>query len=300
MPTKYNFENLFAPSSTIKTDFEKIWSIITEKVDDIKTTVERAKNEVKDLILYDALDGSRSTLATKHFIEKKDEMPLFSIELNHTLKALGVKSCVTMIHTSYNRERGDEEFKRVLYSIKSGAELIIQHSVENGVRCNCLCLNNDYELYDLLRNSEEQTKKGIFNAYYLFDYNEEWYGTKKGKNILNMLPEINVHVRHTKFNFSGGWIPGKMEKSTFLYSQNGSTYSNWESDEIVVLVALALLAKKFNEGEGLNKVYCGDEEVKNRYIKRERELFQKTIYLRDEPRKLFICGAPFGVYQFYY
>ena len=299
MALRYEFERLFATPSRIQNDFEHIWSSIIKNVG-VKTTVEGAKEDVKDLVLYDALDGGRSTLTTKPFIEKQDDMPLFSIALNHTLKALGAKSCVTMIHTSYNRERGGKEFERVLSSIKSGAELITQHSIKNKIRCNCLCMNEDYELFNVLRDSEKKTRGGIFNAYYLFDYNEEWYGKKEGQNTLNTLPEINVHVRHTKLNFSGGWIPSKMEKSAFLYSQNGSVYSNWESDEIVALVALALLAKKFNEGEGLTKVYSGNNEIEDRYIKRETELFQKTVHLREQSRKLFICGSPNGVYQIYY
>ena len=296
----YDFEKLFAPISVIHNDFENIWSNIIKKVDGLKTSVEVAKEALKELVLYDILDGSRSTLTTKHFIEQKDEVPLFSIALNHTLQALGARSCVTMIHTSYNRERGEKEFNRVVNNIKSGAELITKHSIETGVRCNCLCLNEHYELINVLRDSEKKTKEGIFNAYYLFDYNEGWSSKKNGENILNTLPDINVHIRHTKFQPSGGWIPGKMEKSAFLYSQNGSTYSNWKSDEIVALVALALLAKKFNEGEVLSKVYSGNNEIQNRYIKRESELFHKTVYLREQPRKLFICGSPFGVYQIYY
>jgi len=297
---KYDFRKLFASSSKIHDDFRNIWTSINEKMGIVRTSVKDAQESVKELVLYDALDGGRTTLISKPFIRSKDDIPLFSIALIHTLRILGANSCVIMIHTSYNRERGEKEFKRVLDTIKSGTELIKQYSTEYGIRCNCLCINENYELIDLLKNIEQQTQDGIFNTYFLFDYNEEWYGTEKGFNILNILPDINVHIRHTKFNFSGGWIPGKMKKSAFLYSQNGTVYSNWKSDELVALVAMALLAKKFNEGEGLSKVYSNSDEIQRRYMKREVDLFQKTVYLREHPQKLFILGSPIGTYQVYY
>ena len=205
-----------------------------------------------------------------------------------------------MLHTSYNRKRGKKDLKRVFQMIKTGGELIKQYSIKNNIRCNCLCGNKNYELMDILNDVEQQTKTGDFNTHYLFDYNEEWYGTKEGFDNINALPDINVHIRHTKFQPSGGWIPGKMKKSVFLYSQNGTTYSNWESDELIALVAMALLAKELNEGEVLSKTYSYNDERQQRYKKREIELFQKTIYLRKQPRKLFMLGSPIGTYQIYY
>ena len=284
----------------IRNYFQNICTNIVKQLDDFKTNGEELQESIKELVLYDALDGGRTTLTSKPFIEPKHDIPLFSIGLIHTLKVLGAKSCVIMIHTSYNRERGEKEFQRVLNLIKSGAELIKEYSLEYNIKCNCLCINEDYELIDVLKDVERCTREGIFNAYFLFDYNEEWFREKKGFDMLNKLPNINVHVRHTKFNFSGGWIPGKMCKSAFLYSQNGASFSNWENDELVAQVAIALLAKKFNEGEGLNKVYSDDIEIQQRYIKREVNLFKKIIYLREHPKKLFIFGSSIGPYQIYY
>lgn len=280
--------------------FRNMWTSIIEEIGDVEITVEDAQESVNELVLYDILDGSRTTLISKSFVDPKHDAPLFAIGLIHTLKNLGAKSCIILIHTSYNRERGKKEIQRVINIIKSGAELVKQYSMENDIRCKCLCLNEDYELIDVLRHVEEKTQDGTFNAYFIFDYNEEWFRIKEGYDILKKLPNIDVNVRHTKFNFSGGWIPGKMHKSTFLYSQNGASYSNWESDELVAQVAMALLAKKFNEGEGLSKIYSNYNEIQRRYIKREIGLFQKTVYLRKYPKKLFILGSTTGPYQIYY
>jgi len=297
---KYDFRKLFASPSLIRDDFHNIWTSIIEKVGDVETSVEDAQESVKELVLYDILDGSRTSLTSKPFIEPKDDMPLFSIALIHTLRVLGAKSCVIMINTSYNRKRGDEEFRRVLNIIKSGSEIIRQYSVEHDIQCNCLCMNKKHELIDLLKDIEQQTQDGTFNVYFLFDYSEEWSSTKEGYNILNTLPDINVHVRHTKFQPSGGWIPDKMKKSAFLYSQNGTVYSNWESDELVALVVMSLLTKKFNEKEMLSKTYLDFNEIKQRYVKREIYLFRKVIRLKEGAKKLFIFGSPVGTYQIYY
>jgi hypothetical protein len=296
----YDFEKLFASSSMIQDDFNNILENIIKKEGHLIISDEESQNFIQDLVIYDALDGGRTTLTSKSLIKPTDDVPLFSIGLIHTLRSLGAKSCIIMIHTSYNRERGRKEFERILNIIKSGAEIIKQYSLEHDIRCRCLCLNKDYELADMLLDIERQTRDGAFNAYFLFDYNEEWFGSKEGREILDTLPDIDVHIRHTKFNFSGGWIPGKMHKSAFLYSQNGAVYSNWESDELVALVVMALLAKKFNQGEGLSKVYPSTNEIKQRYRKREVDIFQKTIQLKDHPKKLFTLGSPIGLYQIYY
>ena len=63
---------------------------------------------------------------------------------------------------------------------------------------------------------------------------------------------------------------------------------------------LSMAAKKFNEKEMLSKTYLDFNEIKQRYIKRELQLFRKVIRLRKEAKKLFIFGSPVGTYQIYY
>ncbi len=154
----YDYEKLFASSSEIHKDFYKIWTSINEKIESVKTSVEDAQKSLKELVLYDALDGSRTSLISKPSIKPKDEAPLFSLALIHTLQVLGIKSCIIMIHTSYNRYRGEKEFKRILNLIRSGAKIIKKYSIEHDIRCNCLCINEDYELGDVLDDIEQQTK----------------------------------------------------------------------------------------------------------------------------------------------
>lgn len=294
-----DYTDLFSSDSEIKNYFYNIWNTIIKKTQ-LDIIADTAFEEVKNLVIYEALDGSRSTIITRGNNIRGAEGALFAVHFIHVLRALGAKTCFIMVHTSYNRKRGKDEFKNILCSIKTGASFIKKYAMENNIHCSCICMNEKHELIDLLKDVTESTKDGEFCAHFLFDYNEEWINDEKGRGIINNLSDIDVHVRHTKFQFSGGWIPGKMSRSVFLYSQNGTTYSRWEPDELVTLVALALLAKLLHKGEMLDKIYTTMDEINRRYELRELNLFNKVVYLQDNPKKLFMIGSPVGVYQFYY
>jgi hypothetical protein len=294
-----DYNCLFSSSKAIKNDFNRIWNKIIQK-NNLDINIDKALSEIKNLVIYDIIDGSRSTLASKSIIDPRLEAVLYTLNFIHTLKALGAKKCIIMIHTSYNRKRGENDFKKILHAIKTGAPLIKKYAIENNIWCNCCVVNKNYELFDLLKDVTESTKKGDFCAYFLFDYNEEWAITPDGKEAITNLPNIDVVIRHTKFQISGGWIPEKLIHSVFLYSQNGSIYSNWNSDELVTLIALALLAKSLHAGELLQKTYISLDEINQRYECREKKLFNKVIKLREKSKKLFMMGSPIGVYQFYY
>lgn len=296
---EFDYDKLFASTSEINNHFYKIWNAIIQTID-LDTTVEKALSEMKDLVLYDILDGHRSTLISKSVVGSKSESAFYVLHFIHTLRTLGARKCYIMIHTSYNRGRGKSEFNRILERISTGAPLIKKYALENNIRCLCIGMRKDYEYIDFLEELMESTKYGDFHVYFLFDYNELWFSTEEAQNIFNILPNIDVHIRHTKFQPSGGWIPDKMSRSAFLYSQNGTLYSNWESDEFVALVALSLLAKLLHAGELLNKTYRSEEEIDQRFELRELQLTNRVIHLREKPRKLFMLGSPTGIYQFYY
>jgi hypothetical protein len=293
----FDLNKIFASPSNIKNDFLRIWNKINKLCD---LNISFNFKELENLVIYDILDGTRSTLSMNNMFDHRLECAFFTLNLIHTLKSLGVKSSYFMVHTSYNRNRGEKEFKLVLEKILLGAPFVKKYAIQNNIRCLCIGANENYELRDVLKEVMESTRDGSFNAFFLFDYAEYLPQSDEKQNVFDVLPDIDVCIRHTKFQISGGWIPGKMRRSVFLYSQNGTTYSNWESDEIVALIAMSLFAKKINEGEGLSKIYSDNDELKQRYIKREIDLFHKTVYFREKPRKLFMLGSPIGIYQMYY
>ena len=121
--------------------------------------------------------------------------------------------------------------------------------------------------------------KCSFDAYFLFDYTEEW-AMSTGKKKIEKLPEIDVCIRHTKFQpYGGGYIPFRMRKATYVYSQNGSVLSNWNTTDFTTLAVVSLLSHILNRGEALAKQFPREDEVIRRYKEREIELYQKKIFL---------------------
>jgi len=138
-----------------------------------------------------------------------------------------------------------------------------------------------------------------FDAHFLMDYEEEWFLSPEGRALLEVLPPIDVVVRHTKLGISGGWIPTRMRKAAYVYSQNGTVHSNWNFNEYAAMVAVTYLAKILHEGEALSKTYASIDEIKARYRDREIRLRQKIVRLSSKPRKLFVVGSPVGLIQVY-
>jgi len=91
-----------------------------------------------------------------------------------------------------------------------------------------------------------------------------------------------------------------MLRCSYVYCQNGTLFSNWTFDEYAALAAVSLLSRKLMSGEILTKAYLDIDDVKRRYQLRELNLFQKSVRLRPEPKKLFVVGSPIGLYQIYY
>ena len=138
-----------------------------------------------------------------------------------------------------------------------------------------------------------------FDAHFLMDYEEEWFLTPSGRELLDVLPSIDVVVRHTKLGIAGGWIPTRMRRASYVYSQNGSVHSNWNFDEYAAMVAVTYLSKLLHQGESLSKTYASVDEMKARYRDREIKLRQKIVRLHPKPRKLFVLGSPVGLIQVY-
>ncbi len=245
-------------------------------------------------------DGTRSTLAVSPDIDVGMDAGLYCVALVHTLGCLGARSSIIMTHTSYNRNRGREGFERILRIIARGLRPLRTYSQSRGVGVHWIGFRPDYELENRLLSEFPLPQDPAFDAYFLIDYAEDLEREPLVKVHLDELPEVDVCIRHTKLNMSGGWIPGKLLKSTFVYSQNGTLYTNWTFDEFVAMSTVALLAKLLHTGEGLSKMYGDIDEVKRRYQLRELRLFNRKVRLRSKPTKLFVVGSPFGLYQIYY
>ena len=259
----------------------------------------RALEDLKDLVLYDIPDGTRSTLSVPETLDVETDAGMFCLNVVHTLASLGARRAVLLTHTVYNRERGPEDTKRFLEIMARGVEPFRGYARRHAIRMHLHGMHEGYELEPLLAKAFPAPQAPRFEAHFLLEYEEEWFLTPEGRALLESLPPIDVVVRHTKLQVSGGWIPIRMRKSAYMYSQNGSLNSNWSYDEYAAMVAVAYAAKVLQSGEALSKQYVSVDEIKDRYRQRELKLQQRVVKLRDDPKKLFVIGSPVGLIQVY-
>lgn len=284
----------------LEAKFHEIWGWIEEHME-LSMTSEEAFRLFPSLVLYDIPDGTRSTLTVHPRVDVGMDAALFCVAFVHTMRSLGAPSCVLMTHTAYNRDRGKEGLERILRIIAKGSRPLRRYARRNSTNVHWVGLHEDYELMGHLRDNFPIINDAEFDSYFLIDYSEQ-KSEEPGSGISTEdLPEIDVCIRHTKLNLAGGgWIPGKMLRSSFLYSQNGSLFSNWSFEEFVALATFSLLSKILNSGEGLVKMYGDIDEVKRRHQLREVQLFNQKIAFRPNPSKLFVLGSGLGLHQFYY
>ena len=259
----------------------------------------RALADLKDLVVYDIPDGTRSTLTVPTDGDIEADAALYCLSLVHTLVSLGAKTSVILTHTAYNRERGPQDTKRFLNIMARGIEPFKAYSWRHKTAIRVHGLRPGYELESAFRKAFPLPVDPRFDAHFLVDYQEEWFLTEEGRTFLEALPDIDVCVRHTKLQVSGGWVPIRMRKSAYVYSQNGTLASNWSYDEYAALVAVAYLAKLLLRGEALSKSYVSVDEIKGRFKERELQLGQKVVKLRAKPKKLFVLGSAAGLVQVY-
>ena len=298
-PEAAGMDFTLATPEEILATFRAIWERLAGELG-LGMSAEDALESMKDLVLYDIPDGTRSTLTVPPMMDVDLDAGMYCLGLVHTLKSLGARKVVVMTHTAYNRARGPEDTQRFLKIIGKAVEPVAQYSKRHRVKLQLIGQASGYELENLLARTIPEFDNAPFEASFLVDYAEELFLTPEGRETLRRLPDIDVCIRHTKLQVSGGWIPTRMLKSSYVYSQNGTLFSNWTSDEYVALVAVALLSKKLMSGEILGKSYLDVDDVKRRFQLRELNLFQKTVRLRGDPKKLFVIGSPIGLYQVYY
>ena len=288
-----------APPEEHLAAFLEIWSGLKGELG-LELEPEDALAAMADLTVYDIPDGTRSTLTVPPEMDVEVDAGMYCVGFVHAMRSLGARRCVMMTHTAYNRQRGPEDEKRFLRVLARGVEPMTAYARRHGVALHVVGAGPAYELEPILAAAIPAVERPSLDAWFLVDYAEEMVLRPEGQQEIARLPEVDVCVRHTKLQVSGGWIPTKMLRSTYVYCQNGALFSNWTHEEYVGMAACCLLSKVLMSGEVLSKSYTDIDEIKRRYQMRELNLFQKVVKLREKPRKLFVVGSPVGLYQIYY
>ncbi len=287
-----------ATPEAIRAAFAESWDALSHSLG-LGVAPEEALLGVRDLVMYDIPDGTRSTLSVPVTYDVEADAGLYCVAVVHTLASLGARTNVIMTHTAYNRERGPDETKRFLEILAKGIDPFREYARRHGLAIHLDGIREGYELEESFRRAFPMPAVPKFDAHFLMDYEEEWFLSPAGRALLDVLPVIDVVVRHTKLGVSGGWIPTKMRKSAYVYSQNGTVHSNWNFNEYAAMVAVTYLAKLLHQGETFSKTYVSIDEIKARYRDREIKLRQKVVRLTPKPRKLFVLGSPVGLIQVY-
>lgn len=287
-----------ATPEAIRAAFADSWEALSHSLG-LGISADKALLGIRDLVMYDIPDGTRSTLSVPVEYDVEADAGLYCLALVHTLASVGAKANVILTHTAYNRERGPEETKRFLAVLAKGIDPFRAYARRHRLAIHLEGLGAGYELEAAFRRAFPTPAEAKFDAHFLMDYEEEWFLTPEGRELLDLLPPIDVVVRHTKLGIAGGWIPTRMRKASYVYSQNGSVHSNWNFEEYAAMVAVTYLSKVLHQGEGLSKTYASVDEMKARYRDREIKLRQKIIRLRPKPKKLFVLGSPVGLIQVY-
>ena len=287
-----------ATPEAIRAAFADSWDALSHSLG-LGISPDQALRGVRDLVMYDIPDGTRSTLSVPVHYDVEADAGLYCLALVHTLASLGARTNVILTHTAYNRERGPQETKRFLEVLAKGIDPFRDYARRHGIAIHLEGLREGYELEGAFRRAFPLPADSKFDAHFLLDYEEEWFLTREGQALLDLLPTIDVAVRHTKLGIAGGWIPTKMRRAAYVYSQNGTVHSNWNSGEYAAMVAVTYLAKILHQGEAFSKTYASIDEIKARYRDREIKLRQKIIRLRPKPAKLFVLGSPVGLIQVY-
>ncbi len=195
----------------------------------------------ESFVPYLYLDGHRSSNIGTTDIDRYKSGLLFFQRFSKIMAEMGFGNMVTMVHTSRNC-KSSERIKSIHKAIEENFNYLNQS------------LNSNFNLYGDLESYNEIGHKdfynfinkiqikspeaGSFNNHILINYSENWALNNLDK--INLIPQVSSVIRFTKGYISGGWIPTKMQETTFIYSQIPSISEFWSDEAITALIFVAL------------------------------------------------------------
>lgn len=238
-------------------------------------------NQSNSFVPYIYIDGHRSSGISDDNVECYKSGIDFFLRFSHVLKELGFKEMVTMVHTKRNKAVEGRVYsiqKAIQEGLDFSNKIVADSKFKIYGDLDEYLNNGSCGFYDYLNNVVEKTSPNKnFTHHILINYSEEWAISNLAA-IYN-LPKISSVIRFTKGFVSGGWIPSKMQETTFVYSQIPSVSEFWSDDAIAALVIIAFknwLGVK--ECIGTKSYALGERE--NTHQKRDLDLSYKTIELK--------------------
>src|SRR5512136_2074055 len=175
-----------ATPEAIRDAFAAAWEVLSHFLH-LEIGPSRAFEDLRNLVLYDIPDGTRSTLSVPSAMDVETDAGLYCLAVVHTLASLGARRAVLLTHTIYNRERGPEDTKRFLEIMARGVEPFRGYARRHKIAMHLYGLHEGYELGPLLCEAFLPPRDPRFDAHFLLEYEEEWFLTPEGRAVLEQL-----------------------------------------------------------------------------------------------------------------
>ena len=242
-----------------------------------KITLEKYSNS---FVPYLYLDGHRSGSNGFSDSEGYKNGYMFFLRFGRILKQLGFKQMVTMVHTQRNfssKERIGTILKAITNNFDDKNEFIKNSLFKIYGDIDSYKQNGYSDFYKFLLDiNNKPSMNQNFTHHILINYSEEW--ALKNLQKINCIPEISSVIRFTKGFVSGGWIPIKMQTTSFIYSQIPSISEFWSDESITALILISLNIWITTKGFIGTKSYCQNEKEMI-HQKRDLELCSDTVKL---------------------
>ena len=246
----------------------------------LELTLYEVLNKSNSFVPYLYIDGHRSSGISGNDVECYKSGIDFFIRFASVMKELGFKEMVTMVHTKRNKAVAGRVYA-IQKAIQEGLDFSNKTVADSKFKIygdlDEYLNNGSRSFYDYLINVVDKTTQNKnFTHHILINYSEEWAISNLAA-IYN-LPKISSVIRFTKGFVSGGWIPLKMQETTFVYSQIPSISEFWSNEAIAALILITFknwsLMKSF-----IGKKVYSFEERNQIHEKRDYELNYKSVNL---------------------
>jgi hypothetical protein len=251
--------------------------------------IEQFEKSMIKTVIYEMTDGMR-TSTTLRGPEAYFDGGIFSLRFMNILRVLGMPACYINVIEEKHKER--DNYADIFEGLKRLYPIFSDYAEEYKVKLKFIGdLNIPLEPQGFpgnfakdLRTLERKTKKNTnFTAYFLINYSLDW--AMKNESFFSSMPNIDVTIRHTKFQYPTGMMlpPSKSDFSSLVYVQQGSSSSTWSDLQLIYLVALALRSKVLNESTQYLKRY---EEGERDIIRSQRESELYMVHRRPIMERL--------------
>jgi hypothetical protein len=248
-------------------------------------------SEMPRTVIYEMTDGMRTSTGQKGQDSYFDG-GIFCLRFINILRVLGMPACYINVIEEKHKKR--ENYEDIFSGLKKLYPIYEEYANEYKIRLKFLGDlgenlepaghkgNFARELQDLEKKTENNSK---FCAIFLINYSLDW--ATSHLDVFNDLPNIDVTVRHTKFQFPTGMMlpPFRSDFSSLMYIQQGSAGSTWSNSQLLTLIALAVRSNVLNSGTQYLKCYNAGEKELIRAQREEKLYFVHRQLFTEKTQK---------------